>query len=283
MAEIKFSEGREGHYFDLLSKKVWQKAISQPQKQTLMEVGEADVIPFIQKVLKQMHELEREAEKPLLERIGQEDAAISAIWCPSAPGTWSRPWKKDRYERIPYTKWWDRSQVIASIKLSIAIGRLKAGFPVSGRLSRESQKEALDLSPPIIYNGRPDENEALRHAIGQGGYQAELLQQLVHLIDTDRGNKYNSLDQVRSFSLPNEQVMPGDRIGIVIRPGQTVRLMHFFGNPANLFPQGVVVKLFTLGTGFEGLPHPHIQEACGILYYRFTTGDAAEEPYPYEY
>ncbi|OGM15471.1 hypothetical protein A2V56_00745 [Candidatus Woesebacteria bacterium RBG_19FT_COMBO_42_9] len=267
-----------------LSLKVWRKALSQSQRETLLEVGKEKVILFAQQVLKRMDDLEMATTEPLFERITQDDTEyINAIWCLAAPGTWLRPWKNDRYIKATYSAWWDRHQMIASMKISEAIGRRRANLSLIESLPEKSQKEVLRLSPPIVYNGRPDENDSLRKAINQGGYRTEFLRSKLHLIDTDRGELFNSLDQVRSIRLPDRKLESGDRIGIVVRPGQAVRLLHFMNNLNNGFPSGVKVKIFPVRTGQEGIPAHHIQETCGLLYYLFTTRDAAEEPYPYEY
>jgi len=264
-----------------LALKVWQKAISQSQRPRLEEVGKDVVIPFVLRALDRMFALEEVAKTPLLDRITEEDIKMNAIWCPSAPGTWQRPWKKDRYEKLPFTKWWDRDQIRASIKISRAIGRLRIGQPAKGQLSEELQEEALGSSPPIIYNGRLDENAALREVIESGTYESEFLKEQLYLIDTERAKAFNSLDQVRNFKLPERNIESGDNIGIVIRPGQATRMLHFLANPKNEFPEDVRVKIFPVATGVEGTPHHQILETCGLLYYRFSSGDAAEKPYPY--
>lgn len=245
------------HYIPYLSQKVWQMAISQPQKTRLMEVGWEDVSPFILRTLEKMRYLEMAAEKPLLDRITIEDTTINAIWCPSAPGTWLKSWKEDRYKNVTYTKWWDRTQILASIAVSQKLGC------------------------QIIYNGREDENDALRKTIENGDYRAKILREKVYFIDTDMGGKFNSLEQVRNLRLPGRKLQDGDNIGIVARPGQAIRMLHFLNEPKNGFPEGVRVKIFPVETGVEGVPYHWIQETCGLLYYRFTTNDAAKNSYPY--
>ncbi len=244
-------------YVDFLSQKVWQLGISQPQRSRLKDIGYETLYPFIAKSLERMHELEMAAEKPLLDQITKDDATMNAIWCLSAPGTWFKPWKEDRYKNIPYTKWWDRTQILASIAISQKLGC------------------------SIIYNGREDENAALRKAIEDGGYRSKVLKEKLYFIDTNMGAKFNSLEQVRNLRSPGRKLQAGDNIGIVTRPGQAVRMLHFLNEPRNGFPEGVRVKIFPVKTGIEGIFHHWIQETCGLLYYRFTTGDAAENPYPY--
>lgn len=245
------------HYISYLSQKVWQMAISQPQKTRLMEVGWESASPFISRTLEKMCELETAAEKPLLDRITEADAGMNAIWCPAAPGTWLKPWKEDRYKNIPYTKWWDRTQMLESLKISQKLGC------------------------SIMYNGRPDENTALRKVIEDSGYRSKILKEKLYFIDTNMEDKFNLLEEVRNLRLPERNLQPGDNIGIVVRPGQAIRILHFLNETKNGFPEGVRVKIFPVKTGIEGIPHHWIQETCGLLYYRFTTGDAAENPYPY--
>lgn len=273
-------EYKEKH-ITYLTQKVWQKAISQPQGIRLKEIGKEIILPFAERALDQMVEFEEAAKIPLLERISYEDENINAIWCPSAPGTWNRPWKHDRYDHVPYTQWWDRDQISAAIKISLAIGRMRIGQMTKGKLSSELEKDAMEASPLVVYNGRPDENEALREAIRRGTYKSLFLSEKLHLIDTVKGERYNSLDQVRTFELPERKPVLGDSIGIVIRPGQAIRMLHFLANSNNGFPEGVRVKIFPVKTGTEGIPAHYISETCGLLYYRFTSGDAGETPYPY--
>ena len=269
---------------DILALKVWGKATSQPQRERVMEVGKDEIITFAKETLVRIRELEEASNTRLLERITIQDINdMTAIWCPSAPGTWFKPWKYDRYNKTSYTKWWDKDQILISITISDAIGRLRAGFSPVSNISRKSQNQATRLSPKIIYNGRPDENAAIREAIDQDGFRSYYLKNNIHLIDTGRGEKYNSLDQARSFRLPDRDAEHGDRIGIVIRPGQAVRMLHFLNQPKNHFPEGVSVKIFPVKTGVEGIPHHHVQEACGLLYYHFSSGDAAKNPYPYQF
>ncbi len=265
METIRFADTLYNPNFDLLSKKVYQLGISQSQGPRLREIGYQSLKPFILKSLERMHDLEVATEKPLVERITEEDLEINALWCPSAPGNWLKPWKKDRYERAPFTKWWDRTQMIESVRISQTLGYLRG-----------------DSGPKIVYNGRTeDENNPLRQAIHNGGYLSKVLKEKIHFIDTKAGEQFNSLEQVRNFELPSRKLQSGDNIGIVIRPGQAERLAYFLNNPKNGFPEGVRVKMFPVKTGPEGLPRHHIQETCGLLYYRFTSGDAAETPYPY--
>lgn len=265
METLRFTDQICNPDFNLLSKKVYQLGISQPQGPKLKEIGYEVLYPLITASLENMHNLELAAQKPLAERITKEDLDIDALWSPSAPGNWLKPWKNDRYEHAPFTKWWDRTQIIESIRISQALGCLRE-----------------DNGPKIVYNGRTeDENNPLRQAIHEGGYLSKVLKEKIHFIDTKAGEQFNSLEQVKNFELPNRKLQFGDNIGIVIRPGQAERLAYFLSNPKNGFPEGVRVKIFPVKTGPEGLPRHHIQETCGLLYYRFTSGDAAETSYPY--
>jgi hypothetical protein len=261
---IRIPTSEDRSYITFLSQNVWRLAISQPQRNRLMEIGQEKILPFIQETLKRIQTLEKVAERPLFDRITDDDLNIKAIWCPSAPGNWFNAWKKDRYEHVPYTKWWDRTQIIESLRTSQIIGNLRN-----------------DNGPMIIYNGRPDENNSLRKAIKYGGYRSKILEEKLYFIDTNMENKYNSLEQVRNLKLPERKLQPGDSLGIVVRPGQALRLLHFLNNSKNGFPENVRIKIFPVKTGSEGLPHHYILETCGLLYYRFTSGDAAENPYPY--
>ncbi len=280
--EIK-SEG-SGNIFDIkdLSRRVWQRAISQPQGKRLKEVGREEVTLFAEQSLRRMFELEEAAETPLLDRVDRDDTDMDAIWCLSAPGTFNKKWKYDRYAHTPYTQSWDRDRILASISISKAIGRLRLGISKTGKIATDMYSEILDASPPIVYNGRPDENKAIRDA-KKSATQKNVFLDEIFLIDTDKGEEYNSLDQVRSFRLPDRDLKEGDSIGVVIHPGQALRLLHFLEKEGNGFPENVRVKIFPLPTGTDGNPHNHILETCGLLYYRFTTGDASDVPYPYIY
>lgn len=269
-------------YFDAWSLEVWQKAILQSQKDRLLEVGKETVIPFAQQTLRRMYELEITARTPLLDRITKIDVEkMEAIWCLAAPGTFYQAQKDDRYREVPYAKWWDRQQIISAVGIAGIIGRLRAGFRAVEKLDQKELPQAYYNSPIIIYNGRPDENASLRKAVEKGKLPQRFPGSKVQIIDTDQGDRFNLLGQVRNFKMSDDN--PPERLGIVIRPAQALRLLLFMNNPNNGFPSGVPVKIFPVRTSKEGIPNHYIQETCGILYYRFTTGDAAEVPYPYEY
>lgn len=259
-----------------LSEQTLETALAQKQGPRLKEIGVARLLPFISACLKRMEEIEQATKESFAKKLTSDDLnSTDAIWVLSAPGTYFQAFKEDRYKDLKWTQWWDRKR----LNTGSAIARLIAEHRTARKLKdepRELWRDILMHAAPLIYNGRSDENAAVKKAL-----QLEHVafpQEKVFIIDDKIDNL---LDQVKSFRLPNRLLQEGDKLIIVSHTGQALRLMHMLAKHKEQFPDGVNVKIIPLPTPKEGLPQYHIQETCGILYYVFSSGDAVEEPYPY--
>jgi len=268
--------------FDRLTELAWQMGTSQPQEDMLWQVGENEAKHFAFKAFKRIHLLEQEARKPLLERITPTDIKDTRwAWNLSAPGTFFLPIKDDRYAGFPYTRWWDAKQIKYAAGFAIIVGRQRAGFPAVGKLSEDQLSESINKAPILIYNGRDDENRDLERAINEGRLPYGFPIQKVHIINTKLGKKFNSLGQVQNLTVPSgEKPSEGELMALFARPAQILRVLHKLNEEKNRFPKGVRLKPFPVRTSRGGLYDHWIREVCGLWYYRYSSGDAAEEPYP---
>lgn len=247
------------------------------------------VISFIEGVLNLYKELEQAAQNPDLKKISSEDAdLVKAIWVISAPGTYFKGRKDDRYENKEWALWADRQRINYAFGIGRRIAEIKMGKDFKGNLPVELETMA-EAAPLLVYNGRPDENAALIEAvktpwlrIPEGlGYPKEKVLIINPLIE-NFDNRYNLLDQIRSFHFPiGFKLNSEDLIGIVAHAPQVVRFLYAL-NEAGVIPTNKV-KIFPLPTPQSGIPGYPIQEIRGLTYYRFiaTPPSASNTPYPY--
>ncbi|MBI2017877.1 hypothetical protein HYS92_02395 [Candidatus Daviesbacteria bacterium] len=260
--------------------------------EALKEKDLHEVSSFLDEAVRTYQQLEEAAQGSQL-NLNQEDAdRIKAIWVISAPGTYFKRNKKDRYANKEWAHWADRRRINYGFKVARRLAEIRAGREITGNIPSE-----LDLirkyGPIIIYNGRSDENAHLIEAakvpwfrIPEGlGYPPDRVS-IINPVDHPRFNteKYNLLDQIQTFSLPlNLQIQSGDEIGVVAHASQAVRVLYALEG-SGAFPAGVMAWMFSLPTPDNGFPEYPTQEIRAMVYYRFIANPpvVGNRPYPYK-
>lgn len=285
--EIKLGHGYEQINLNSVIDNIQQseKWWSQLQEMMASERGQ-EVNSFIDYAIQLYNELEAASYNltAQLPQSPQEARKIKALWVISAPGTYFKAKKKDRYADKQWALWNDRQRINRAFSIGRYITELVSEETLSDNWAkvRESINE---YGPFIIYNGRPDENEALSQAMKAPWlflpspriYSAEKVFIINAGVD-------NTVDNIKSFHLPmSVSINPGDEIGIVIHAPQAVRFLFMLNQLKVSFPDNVIARIFPLPTPANGIPEYPLQELRGLIYNRFIVNPplAATTPYPY--
>ena len=253
------------------------------RNETLKGIPESEIKPFIDKAVKEIDLLEEVAERDkgrfnLPEEIAKD---IGTIWVFSGPGTYFEPRKEDRYKNYPWAENMDRIRLNHATRLARKITESVSGQSFKAPLSeivpvKRRTKEAIrNFGPSIIYNGNTVENEAVAKAMVQE--ETIVPKEKVDIIE---GNIDNTVDQVKTFKLPDE-FEKGKEVALVSHAPHLARIVRMI-NKYRPFPEGTKIRLFPVPTPEEGREEYAKMEVCGTLYYTYITEDATEEPYPYE-
>jgi hypothetical protein len=236
----------------------------------LQEAGGRETITsFVDEAWKRMMHLEDAARHPKdhLPKTQEEAASIKVLWDISGAGTYFEPKKDDPYHDKSWAEWADK----------------KRWKYTEGIYKYLTNMTGDKTTPQVIYNGRPDEIQAVSKAFGQG--LIKIPQDNVHMIDDDN-YQIGTAGQARSPQFKQALIDLGlqsdDTIGIVVSGPQAVRLMHMV-EQFKTFPEGVKARIFPLPTPGTGLTEYHEQEVKGLVYYTFFANppSAAKTPYPY--
>ena len=270
------------------NKETWSK-----QLEGLMSTEGGKVSSFLDTAIATYRLFEQAALQPEPKQISSEDAKrVKAIWIISAPGTYFTRNKKDRYEDKEWTFWNDRSRINHAFEIGRKLAEIKAGRKIKGNTPQDLEL-LKEFGPLLIYNGRPDENDAITEAvktpwlrIPEGlGYPQDKTYIINPFTERFNNKDYNLLDQIYSFKFPADiQINPGDEIGIVAHAPQAVRVLYSLSAQKEKFPQGVTARMLLLPTPKGGIPEYPIQELRGIIYYRFIASPPAvgDKPFPFK-
>lgn len=263
---------------------VWWKAL-----QEVMQGDKEGVISFIEDALRLYEEIEEAAlnPEPHLPITPEDASKIKALWVISAPGTYFKASKKDRYEDKPWAAWNDRQRVNYALHLGRKLAEVRLGHKLSESWS-ELEREIKEEGPMIIYSGRPDEAKALFEAaqvpwlrFPQGlSYPKDS----ISIIEPEPDHIDNLLDQIRTFQLPEGmRINKEDEIGVAIHAPQAVRLLYSLNNSRGGLTEKATLRIFPLPTPKEGIPEYPLQEIRGLINYRFIADppNSADTPYPY--
>ena len=196
---------------------------------------------------------------------------IGAVWAIAGTGTYrepvtivDNPLLRDK----PWATWMDKQRIDRAVALinEVALAR---GTPL-----KDLPQSIAKNGPYLIYNGYNFQNSVLENVIAQDKL---LPKQKVKIIS---GDLKITVDQIKSFTLPNDPDLKGKAIAIVSHAPHLSRIMHMVERHKP-FPSDAKVLLFPLPTPEEGRDEFAFMEIKGLLYYMFVAGDASEEVYPY--
>lgn len=244
---------------------------------------------FIRDAIGVYKELEEAALNPEAHflKTADEAAKIKALWVISAPGTYFKPRKEDRYKNKKWSQWNDRQRINYSFEIGRKLAEVKSGHSIS-RNRVEAEREINTQGPLVVYNGTPEEDNAILEAVktpwlripeGEAYPRDKVF--VINPIDAID----NTVDQIQSFRLPKElKIESGDEIGLVIHTPQAVRFLYILNNFKSVIPEGVRLRVFPLPTPPSGMPEYPLQELRGMTYYRFVVNPpiAADSPFPYK-
>lgn len=243
----------------------------------LERIGKPKLTTLISLTLDEINELEEAALHPNLPKTADEASRIKAIWVFSGPGTYDQPFKNDRYKDKPWARFMDRIRLNRAAWLMRKLTEEILGNTLDGIRNPEIVRQAfLENGPFLIYNGRHDENDAVRDVLTRPGIV--IPKEKVHFIDARIDNTF---DQVKTFSLPPGLTLKsGENIALVSHAPHLMRLLHII-NKVKPFLEGAKVQLFPIASPSDGRQEYAEMEIRGLLYATFISGEAEETPCPY--
>lgn len=246
-----------------------------------------DTEAFINNAIAIYSEMETAAQdwQRFLPQTKQDAEKLKALWVISAPGTYFKARKQDRYSDKPWAMWNDRRRINHAFGIARRVTELVSGEQLTGNWGREKEL-ILEHGPLAVYNGTPLENADLAQAVATPWLRiprslAYPKEKVCIINPFDRID--NVVDQVKSFRLPEDfKISEGDEIGIVIHAPQAPRLLHTLNKFSRVFPTGVRARIFPLPNP-DRSEYPR-QELRGLVYYRFIADPplASGLPYPYK-
>ena len=246
------------------------------------EIPELQIKEVISTALEEIDVLEAAADKELaLTSLTPEIARnISALWIFSGPGTYDEPVKEDRYKQYAWAKGMDRARLSYGAWLARKISEQVSGETLHGPVEDATQRiqDAKEMiaahGPTILYNGTELENSVVKDVLMRDGIviPSEKVRVLGEGIS-------NTVDQIRSFALPEELHWQGGDIGIISHAPHLMRILHML-NRYQPLPKDMAVRLFPLASPKEGREEYAEMEIKGLLYYLYLGKNATEESYP---
>lgn len=231
--------------------------------------------PIIEQSLYEIFLLEQAIPRSL--EITQADALkTKALWVPSAPGTYSLPFKDDRYMHYPWSKFMDRHRLNYAAWLMRKLTEISIGKELDGIKNPEEARQAiLNHGPLLIYNGTEEENTALIVALS---HEQQIIPHEKVWIINDPNIKDTS-SQIRTFNLP-EGLKEGETIGLVAHAAQTMRMLHMLSHSANSFRGPDRLRLFPMPSPRGGEIEYSALEASKMPYYILEAQRAALNIFP---
>ncbi len=168
-----------------------------------------------------------------------------------------------------------------TVRLAKKITEINSGESFKGISSVTKKvktiREAISkYGPYMLYNGAPIQNEAVERALGRKGVVVP--REKVKIIDEEIKN---TLDQIKTFRLPEGLELKDKEIALVAHAPQLVRIMRMVKH-YKPFPENTTIRLFPLPTSPEGKQEYAKMEVSGSLYYTYISHVADAESYPYE-
>lgn len=265
---------------------IYQSALAEHEE--FRDIPAADLRKTIDACLKEMEELEAAANpKNALSALTPEIAQnIGALWDISGLGTYddpiaTQPAYKDKLwaygsdrARLNYSAWLIRktSETLDPNSRATKPDEILAGI-------ERARKSIGEFGPTLIYNGTDEMNEVIRDVLTRDGIV--MPPEKVHV--TGQGI-LKTIDQIKTFSLPENLHQAGKEIGIVSHAPHLVRIAHML-NRYKPLPLDMQIRFFPVPFRFPETSWEEyaIQEVRGLLYYIYLSKnrDATIEPYPY--
>ena len=246
------------------------------------EIPESNIKEVILTALEEIEKLEKAANpKNTLAALTPEVAKkISTLWVFSGPGTYDDPIKEDRYKKYLWAKGMDRTRLSYTAWLARKISETVSGETLHGPINeiperiQKDKKLIAENSPTILYNGTELENSVVKDVLTREGIiiPPEKIRIIGEGIDS-------TVDQVKTFKLPEELHRPGGEIGLVSYAPHLMRIIHMLSQ-YNSLPEDMTVRLFPIATPREGKEEYSTLEIKGLLYYVFLGKNAQVVAYP---
>ena len=264
----------------------YQMAIKQNQSVTILPADE--VRSYLEEIIREIDKLEEVGRRdPGLRGISAELAdSIGAIWTISGPGTYYEPILNENvgYAEYKWTHGMDRARLNYTARLARkvtegATGIVHKAVPSTIEPQVQKTKQTIaDFGPHIIYNGVPSGNAAVREVLSKE--HTVVPEERVSVLGEDIKN---TVDQMKTFRLPDGALEGGKKIAVVAHAPQLSRVVRMI-NRYRPFPEGTQIVLFPLATPGGGGETYAAREACALVYYTYLSParDATREPYPYK-
>ena len=266
------------------------------QKPDLFEkVGKDRSLSFIDGALSRISEFDHTASRRdvNLPKTKEEAEKLKAIIVFSAPGTYLKASKEDRYKGWPWSMWMDKRRIDYAAWLVRRITEIRIGERLTN--SPDLSKSISEHGPYLLYSGREDERKDILEALSSPSTQFP--RSKVILLE---GNIDNTIDQVEQLYIPPEvDIRREDSVGLVLHSPQMLRMLHNMGavldanREAVLKNSSVPFPNFPFSESSPRIkPFPIVSpdkqnvtlEICGIIHYAFYASPpkASKEPYPCE-
>lgn len=239
-------------------------------------IPEAEVKGIISTALGEIEKLEEAADQKQVRAALTPEVAsnISALWVFSGPGTYDDPVKDDRYKKYSWAKGMDRTRLSYAAWLARKISETVSGETLRGPVSEvpERIQRARELisehGPTILYNGTELENSVVRDVLTRKGIVIPPEKAFVMEEAID-----DTVDQIKTFALPEELHRAGSEIGIVSHAPHVMRILHMLEQYQPL-PTDMGVRLFPIASPVEGKREYAQTEIMALLYYIYIGKNA---------
>ncbi len=264
--------------------KIYRAALAEHKE--LKELPEAELRTVIRGALEEIDRLERAANPREVKSAMTPEIAenLSALWVFSGPGTYDSAKKNDRYQTYPWAEWMDRDRLsyagwLARISAELVAEGENPRGPIgeADKRKAEARKAIGEHGPIIIYNGTAEENEVARSVPKREGIIVPEEKVVVA-----GGGIAKTVDQIKTFALPENLHRPGGEIGLVSHAPHLMRVLHMLKRYEPL-PKDMKVRLFPIASPIEGKEEYVTLEVKGLLYYIYLSAehDADKETYPH--
>ncbi|MDO8575792.1 MAG: hypothetical protein Q7R90_00585 [bacterium] len=259
---------------------IYRAALAQHAK--FAEIPEQKIKQVIEKSLSEIEELETAAGagRALAALTPEIARTISAVWIFSGPGTYDKPVKEDRYKQYPWARGMDRARLSYGAWLVRKISEKVSGEVMRGpmtelpRLVADAREMISRSGPVILYNGTELENSVVKDVLTRTGIVIPPEKVMV----AGEGIQ-NTVDQVKTFELPEKLHHAGGEIGIISHAPHLMRVTHMLSQYHPL-PDDMSVRLFPIASPKEGREEYVETEIKALLYYVFIGKNAHEDAYP---
>lgn len=246
------------------------------------KIPESDIKEVIETALEEIEKLENAGNPTdVLAALPLEVAKkISALWVFSGPGTYDDPIKDDRYKNYTWARGMDKERLSYAAWLARKISETVSGETLRGPINgiperiQKARKMIAENGPTILYNGTELENSVVRDVLTRKGIV--IPPEKVRIIGEGINN---TVDQVKTFKLPEELHRSGGEIGIISHAPHLMRIIHILSQYQSL-PKDMIVRLFPISSSAEGREEYAETEIRALLYYVFLGKNAQAIAYP---